>query len=155
MSGTSHPTAQWWKEDKTGGHWSNERLPRISKIVLFLEHYRWGRTLLSRSGILYSLLLRMKRLCAEPVGWRMQFRGDLAGHSDRIWPHVCSADMQSLLGPAGWADFLDYKTAEEMWRRGAEWAFRNRDNSFSIPKHLASVHPTASPFPADSSTEAN
>jgi hypothetical protein len=141
----SHPRAcqsrqaQWWKEDETGGHWSSEPLPRIPKTVLFLEQYRLGRTLLSRLEILRSLVLRMRVLFASPVEWIQELRGELAGQSDHIWPHACSADMREVLEAAPGADRLDYKIAEEMWRRGAKWAYHNTDKLFSIPKHPAPI----------------
>jgi hypothetical protein len=78
-------------------------------------------------------------LFASPVEWIQELRGELAGQSDHIWPHACSADMREVLEAAPGADRLDYKIAEEMWRRGAKWAYHNTDKLFSIPKHPAPI----------------
>ena len=90
MAGTSKSLAQRWKEGGIGGHWSSERLPRISKIVLLLEHSRWGRTLLSRLETLRSLVLRMRFLFASPVERIQELRGELAGQSVTLPPQNVS-----------------------------------------------------------------
>lgn len=126
-----------------GGHWSSEPLPRISIFVSLLERHPWGRKALSRLNMLRTLRARMALLLDARTVPNLQYRCGLAAQSDLEWIHVCSADMQQVLGSAAWADRLDYRVAEEMWRRGAEYLIHTANIAPSSKTRLASSSPSS------------
>ena len=101
----------------------------IRRRLLCTPLLQWAR---SRAAITCSLAHRSRVLFRTPVGWVLEFPPDLIGETGYKWTHDCTNDILPPLENNPASDLLDYRTAVQAWRRGAEWGFRNACRRFDI-----------------------